>query len=201
MTKISLRSAIFFLLFFGAMGAALTLHYGGDLMRDLAIRGQAMEVHPTARVLSADCTRYYLLMSACKIDYDNRAAGQPRANIQEIQSTRFLVFGSMTGERVMMLHPRSRPDIVTTSSNIENVGNRVLALGVLLGALLLASIGIVMRYARENGVPNAAESEAGSGGARSMDEAMTRHIQAQVTRSPTVTGGHARAGTFGRRGS
>jgi hypothetical protein len=201
MKKISLRVVIGFLLFFGGVGTLLTLHYGGDLMRDVAIGGAALEAHPAARVLRADCTRYYHLMSACKIEYENRAAGQSRATIQQLQSTSFLLFGSMAGEKVRLLHPRSRPDIITTSANMAYLGNRVLALSLLLGICLIASIGLVLRYLRENRASDGAEAEAIADSARAMDEAMTRHLQARgLVRTPTVTGGPSGAGTFGRRG-
>ena len=99
MKKLTLQVVVGFLFFFGSVGAFLTMQYGGDLVRDIALRSESLEVHPTARVRRADCTRYYFLMSACKIEYENRPVGQPVTNIQTLQSTSFLVFGSMGGER------------------------------------------------------------------------------------------------------
>jgi hypothetical protein len=211
MKKVSLRAVIGFGLFFGGIGTLLAMNYGGDLMRDIAIRGEAMEVHPTARVRNADCTRYYctryyLVMSACKIEYETRAPGQPRADIQQLQSTSFMVFGSLAGERIVLLHPRGRPTVITSSANIAYVGNRIAALITLLGTCLVISIGILARYLRENRVAEV-ESEDFSGSGRALDEAMTRRLQAQgltsapvLPRTPTVTGGPSTGGTFGRRG-
>jgi hypothetical protein len=201
MKKLTLQVVSGFVLFFGAVGAFLTMQYGGDLMRDIALRGQAMEVHPTARVRNADCTRYYFLMSACKIEYENRPAGRPVTNIQTLRSTSFLVFGSLAGERILLLHPRARPDLITTNASMAYVGNRVAALLTLLGFCLVISVGLVARYMREKRVAEASDTETVSSSGRAMEDAMNRHLQAQgLVRTPTVTGGPSGSGTFGRRG-
>ena len=107
MKKLSLRVVIGFLLFFAGVAALLSMTYGGDLLRDVSLRGQALEMHPTARVVSAKCTRYYFTVSACNTEYENLAPGQPSVtNFQPKHELRFLVFGSVAGERVMMMRPR-----------------------------------------------------------------------------------------------
>ena len=210
MKKLSLHVVIGFLLFFAGVAALLTMTYGGDLLRDISLSGQALEMHPTARVVSAKCTRYYFTVSACNTEYEHRSPGQPPVtNFQPKHEHRFLMFGSVAGERVMMMRPRSQSDAVTTSASMAHLGNRIATLLELLAICLITSIGLVVRYLRERTQGDVREdaprelpaSDVMSAGAQRLDEAMTRHIQTQARgRAPTVSGGPSMAGTFGRRG-
>ncbi len=201
------RAVFFFILFCGCMAAFMVLHYGGTLMRDLAMRRETMAPHLSARILSAKCTRYYFLVSACSIEYDDRFV-MP-ATSKKFKSRpvlNYLVFGSVAGERVRLLHPVSQPNVVTTSAGMAHLGNRAFTFFALVTLCLLIPVGILLKAfgggRRSSAVaPEPAETV-------SAEEMIARQIQAQAPnrsdiapprRPPSPVGNAAPAATFGRR--
>src|SRR5262245_14584529 len=193
----SLGKALFALLFFGAVAVFLAVTYVGDLFSDLRVAGSPM-VPSEARVLSADCTRYNFIVSACTIAYADPRTAQP----DQRRKLEYLMFGSVAGERYYLLQPQSNPALVTSNTGLDHVGNRVTTLIGLLGTMVLLMFGALLRLR-----PKMPESE---GASHNYDDALERalaaHAQAPAAGSqpamasraaPPRAGGAAKE--FGRR--
>jgi|SRR5215470_15460418 len=163
----SLGKMLFALLFFGAVAVFLAVTYVGDLISDLRVAGSPM-VPSEARVLSADCTRYNFLVSACTIAYADPRSAQP----DQRKKLEYLMFGSVAGERYYLLQPQSDPSIVTSNTGLDHVGNRVATLIGLLGSTVLIMFGALWRL-----LPRMSESE---GASHNYDDALERALQAHA---------------------
>lgn len=210
--RASKRGIFFAVLFFFATGMFLVLQYGGGLMRDLALRGEPMQIRMQYRIVSAKCSRYYHLVSACATEYVERDA-TPAASgkLKDVKTSRFLVFGSVAGERVLLMGPKSRPDAITTSAAMAHLSNRFWTLLVLAGFSFLVPLAIIMKAARRrSGAPVRTEApQANAGDDMRIDDMIARQMQAKAASdararplapSRGVYGVGAPAATFGRRG-
>jgi hypothetical protein len=110
-----------FRIILGSIGLAvfaayLVVQFGFDLVRDVSIRGQPTTIHRHAKIVNAECTRYYLALSARTITYANRRATHERAtHFKDRNQLHYLVVGAVAGEPVVLLQPRSKPEIVAST--------------------------------------------------------------------------------------
>jgi hypothetical protein len=198
-----IRVFFFSLLFFGGLSALMVLHYGGSLMNDFAVRGDRMLPHPTARVISAKCTRYYFAVSACSIEYDDRFV-VPTASkkFKPRHELNYLMFGSAAGERVALLQPASRPDIVTTSAGLAHLGNRMVTLFVSAGLCLVAMLALISKAMTRRNKAVAPPMQTAAFDAAKVDDTIARQQMNAVSpsgfRGPAVQPGSSPG--FGRRG-
>jgi hypothetical protein len=128
--RLSIRMVFGGLLLLGGM-VAMTMVFGGDLVHDVALRDEAMAPHPTARVI--DAKNYYLLVSACSVEYEDLAAAKPLDKLRARTEFNYLMFGSVHGERVVLMRPAKGEQIVTCSTGMAHLGNRIVTLLVLAG--------------------------------------------------------------------
>jgi len=163
----SLGKALFALLFFGAVAVFLAVTYLGDVITDLRVARSPM-VPSEASVLSADCTRYNYLVSACTIAYADPRSAQPGQR----KKLEYLMFGSVAGERYYLLQPQSDPAIVTSNTGLDHLGNRVATLIGMLGTVALLMFGALARLR-----PKMLESEDAS---PNYDDALERALQAHA---------------------
>lgn len=197
---------ILFALLLGGSAVFLTLHYGGTLINDVAVRSAQMVPHPSARVIAAKCKRYFLLISACRVEYTDRAIPSTPSQPEPRHKLNYLIFGSAAGEGVALLQPLGRSDIVTTSVGMAHLRNRLVALPMLVGLDLVALFTLLSkilltgrgsRYANTE-QPDGNESQA----IESAIDALAARHQAQLAR-PVGGGGAAprpiERGGFGRR--
>jgi hypothetical protein len=209
---VSKRGIVLAVIFFFAAGVFLVLQYGGELMRDIAFRGEPMQIQTKYRIVDAKCSRYYHLVSACATEYVERdATFVASGKFKDVKKSRFLVFGSVTGERVLLMSPKSRPDVVTTSAAIAHLSNRFWTLLLLAGFAFLLPLAIIVKALRSRGGgPTRTEApQMAAGNSAGMDEMIARHMQAKLSgnagaRPPAPSRGvysaGAPTGSFGRRG-
>jgi hypothetical protein len=100
----------------------LVLHAPG-VLRDYEHRHDRYEA-VAMRVTEARCTHFYFVVSMCSVHLrgpnDKFATGVDQ-----------IFLGSMDGQRVFGMVPRSDPQSLTTNLGIQYLGNRILALGLL----------------------------------------------------------------------
>ena len=189
----------------------LVLQYGGGLMRDIALRGEPMRVQTQYRVVGAKCRRYYHLISACATEYVARNATRAASGkFEDVKKSRFLVFGSVAGERVVLMSPQSQPGIVTTTAAMAHLTNRFWALLVLAGFSFLVPLAIIAKALRGRGSARvrAEPPQAFAADSARLDDMIAKHAQAKagevkarpLAPSRGTYGAGAPAGGFGRRG-
>ena len=158
---------LFGLFILGAAAVFMAVTYAGDLISDLRFARTAM-APSEAHVVSADCTRYNYLVSACTIAYVDPRSAQP----DQRKKLQYLMFGSVAGERYWLLQPQSNPGVVTSNTGLDHLGNRVATLTGLLGTITLILFGALLRLR-----PTMPESE---GAAHNYDDALENALQAHA---------------------
>jgi hypothetical protein len=104
---------------------------GPGLVRDVLLRNAALVPARDYKIEQAQCVSVWLIVSNCSVSY---SAPQQR----ERQSISFSVFGSLHGERVLLLRTADNRT-VTTNVGIAKLANRVTtAIVFLLGFATIA---------------------------------------------------------------
>ena len=175
-TSKSLRILVGVLLVLG-FAVLLVFSYGGELARDIVLSHQTLVPHPTARLLNAKCTNHYLLVSTCSVEYDDPAVAKPADKIQVKSELSYLMFGSIRGERVVLMRPvNSR--VVTSSTGILHLTNRIVTLLILAGFCVVMPLLTAFKlFTRGAGTPADADR---SLTADPMDAAIAKRMLAQA---------------------
>ena len=150
--RLSIRMVFGGLLLLGGM-VAMTMVFGGDLARDVALRDEVMAPHPTARVIEAKCKNYYLLVSACSVEYEDLAAAKPLDRLRARTELNYLMFGSIRGERVVLMRPAKGEQIVTSSTGMAHLGNRIVTMLVLAGLYLFIPVAVLVKLSTSGRAP------------------------------------------------
>lgn len=127
----------------GGLAVALIaplVYAGPQLASDLRVGGQWALADDLA-IKQFKCTRWYLLVSTCSVDYVRR-----RERERVGGTLNYLVFGSWSGERARLLRSTSDPKHIGTTLGLEHMQQRLASFGIFV-ALALASLCAIFRLA------------------------------------------------------
>ena len=117
------------------------VYAGPQLASDLAV-GRRWTPADDLAVREFKCTRWYLLVSTCGVDYVHR-----RDPAQVGGTLNYFVFGSWSGERMRLLRSLDDPERVGTTLGLEHMLRRLVSFGVFLVLGLAVLIGLWRRVA------------------------------------------------------
>lgn len=110
------------------------VYAGPQLASDLAV-GEHWTVADDLVIKEFRCTRWYLVVSTCHIEYANRFAPERAGD-----TLNYLVLGSWAGERARLLRSTTDSKRVGTTLGLEHIRQRIVSFGIfaLLSATFLA---------------------------------------------------------------
>jgi hypothetical protein len=160
-----------------AFAVILVVSYGGELTRDFGLSRENLVPHPTARVVKAKCDVWYLLVSACTVEYDDPATTKPADKIQVKPELSYLMLGSVGGERVMLMRPANGGQVVTSNTGIDHLTNRMMTLLILAGFCVIVPIWVAIKVLSGGSEPAAASDRSLT--SDSVDAAIAKRQLAQ----------------------
>lgn len=117
--------------------------YFSELRRDAALE-HTYRPDFSVRVERADCSRYFLLVTACSVGFSWHDD-----NVSKIASSSFLVgFTSMNGLRVVPMRSAADPTVVTSAVALEHLAKRTWTLVLISAACLLLGLLILRKLYR-----------------------------------------------------
>jgi hypothetical protein len=119
------------------IAVVLPVTFFPELRRDLMLR-ETFRPDLTVRVENADCSRYLLLVTSCRVRFS-----WPDGNARRTAESGFLVgLTSMGGRLVMPVRSSADAAVVTSGVALDHLTNRTWTLALVAGACLL--LGVLM---------------------------------------------------------
>ncbi|MFD0938873.1 hypothetical protein ACFQ12_27250 [Methylobacterium trifolii] len=127
----------FILALAGLTFLAPLVYAGPQLASDLRV-GRNWTLAADLAVKESKCTRWYLLVSTCGVDYVNRREpGRVGGTLN------YIVFGSWAGERVTLLQSADDPGRIGSTLGLEHMQQRVISFAVFVALALAFLVGVL----------------------------------------------------------